>query len=647
MRLLKKYSKEIMTTLSLLFIISILIINVIGTIPSFDGAMNAQVSENLCNNGIYSVNYPVNSLFDQKIQTGITVILPTAIIFKIFGKSLESSQIINVVYIIILLSMVFILLKTIKIKNKWILLTLIAFLFTPHFFDFSMGLYGEIPTLVWIMASIILLEKNKSLSNKYFILSGALYGLAYLTKVVSLIGIPSILFVFLYKLIIQKDIKLNNILFWILGFVSPVLMFEVYKLIQLGIYEYYISWKELIPSILMQAGVKSGMADTSNKLIKLLNHIKIYSNSFNINPFVFILVLLSNFGVFCGRIYKERKINYFDILFLIGFSYFGWWLIITSDAKAWARRIIIGTLTMEIITIVNAAYLSSYTKIKENTKKILYTLLIIIVVYISAINIKDMKIGMYNRIEYKESVIKFSNEIKSLGNDSEVLGFGWWQAPVISFESNKIFKDYNKEKYEPIKKDTYLVVDSYAKTLGNDELKSILNTTENELIYFDEKGGNYLYKIKEILPYEKFTIDDISEVRENNYKMEDNYDYLRGSYNYEDNSKLRWSKQNSCLLLKNNLDTDDLEFKFSYQISFYERFINKEPIIEIYINDQKVYSKVIVEDGVYNESININNIVKKDEVAQIEFKFSTSIDSENDSRELAFILRDASLIRAN
>lgn len=645
MNILGKHKKAIIAVLFLTFISVIIAINTIGGVPSFDGAMNVQIAENLIKNGTYSVNYPQGSLFDVKIQTGVTVNLPTAIILNLFGKSLGNSVIINIVYIIALFISMAILFKIMHIKEKWILLILTVFLFTPYFFEYSTGLYGETVMLVWIILSIIFLERNEKCSNKYFLLSGILYGIAYLTKTVALIGIPAIVVVFIYRLKTKKDININNILIWGIGFISPIILFELYKLIQMGLHGYYLSWRELFHQILTESGVKEGEVDTSNKVLKLFKHIQIFANNFKINAVIFVILLLSNFGTFCHRIYKERNMKYADILSLISFSYFGWWLIITTDARAWPRRIIIGVLLMEILTLWNALYLAQYLKINKVKENILTTVAILAVALMIAFNIKDMLGEMNNRIEDKKSIIKAADEIKNIGNDTEFLGFGWWQAPVLAFQSDKIFGDYYEVKNQPVKKDTYLVVDRYAKLLANNELESVLSNIDSELIYSDDKYYNYIYRIKEFLPYKEFTESEINKVTENTYNMRDNYDYFRGVYDYEKAGDLRWSSQNSCLLLKNNLQTNNLKLNISYQIRDYQKFIDKEPTLKILVNNNEVYSKVITEDGIYNESIDIKDIVKQDQVAQIKFKFSTRLNAEGDGRQLAFVVTNTSLTK--
>lgn len=644
MDILYRYKKTITYILVCIFIGIIIIINAIGAVPSFDGAMNVQVAENLMNNGMYSANYPLSSLFDVKIQTGITVNLPTAIILKVFGKNLGNAVLINSIYIVALFILVAWSFKVLKINAKWALFTIVAFICTPYFFRYGMGLYGEIPTLVWIILSIIFLEKNKENSDKYFFFSGICYGLAYLTKTVSLIGLPAILFVFTYRWLIKKDLNMGEIAIWGLGFISPIILFEIYKAIHLK-GNYIAWWKEQYQHILAQTGVKGGQVDTNNKMLKMIKHIKIFASDFNINPYLFISLLITNFIVFCHRIYKEKNIKYLDILFLIGFSYFGWWLIITSDAKAWPRRIIIGALIMEIVTIYNALYIATYFKIESSIREKIFIMSAVAMALGLIVSNKDVFIRMNKRIVTKQSIIKMSDEIRKIGDDAKFVGFGWWQAPVLAFESGKVFYDYYEVRHMPFEQDTYLVVDRYAKLIANKELNKVLENIESELIYEDNMNYEYIYKINEFLPYQKFTEEDITKVTKDNYNLKDDYKYVRGIYNYESTSQIRWSMQDSCILLKKNFNTNNAKLKISYQISNYKKFIVKKPILKIFINNTEVYSKVITEDGIYNENIDIENILKINEVAQIRFQFNTKIDAKKDSRELSFILRDASLTK--
>ena len=189
------------------------------------------------------------------------------------------------------------------------------------------------------------------------------------------------------------------------------------------------------------------------------------------------------------------------------------------------------------------------------------------------------------------------------------------------------------------------MVDRYAKLIAYKELDEVLTNVESELVYKDEKNYNYIYKINKFLPYPKFTEADITEVNKDNYNMKDDYKYIRGIYDYESIGDLRWSMKNSSILIKNNSNANNTKLNISYQIRAYEQFIDKEPVLKIFVNDTEVYSKVVNRDEIYNENIELKDILKSGEVAQIKFQFSTRVDAKNDGRELSFVLRSASLAK--
>lgn len=642
-KLLKKQNiSNYLYILIYIFIGIIIVLNIRGNIPSFDGAMNVQVAENLLDNGLYASNYPKGLLFDEKIETGITVNLPIAIIIKVFGRKLGSAVAINWIYIIILLIVVVKLFDILRIKRYWSLIVLSLFLATPFFFEYGMSLYGEIPTLVWIILSIICLEKSKADNSKYFIFSGISYGLAYLTKTVALIGVPAFLLVFLYRSLIKKDLKIQTVIIWIIGVLSPIAIFELYKLTQLGYYEYINWWEDSLSNILKQAGVKKGFEDTNNIFTKFIVHLKLFASYFNINIFAFIGILICNFIVLCKRILKDKNFRYLDILFLIGFFYFGWWLIITTTEKAWARRIIIGVLVMEVTTIYNCRYILQHYNIMKFkdvwkvTASIVFSLIVLIVSNSNIINKSN------EAIKEKDSIKTISKTINSIDSSALVCGFGWWQAPVIAFESGKDFGNYYQLKDKNMVRDIYLVVDKYAKMNAQDELDQILSEADYTTVYEDNVYNNYIYKITEVLPYKKFTEEDFNSVTQNSLKMDEDYAFVRGIYDYEKEPPIRWSQKNSAVLLKNNLDTNKVKLNVSYQILDYEKY-DEKPVMKIYIDDKEVYSKNIEQNGIYNEIIDINDKATKGDVVKINFKFNSKIVTESDARELAFILREVSL----
>ena len=613
----------------LLIISSIILFTVIRLclcgLASFDGAMNLQVPYQLMNEGIYSTTYNGGTLFDERIQTGIPVLLPIYFIFLIFGVGPIQTTIINGIYLLGMYILIYIIGMEVKI-DKWLLLALeIIICITPNLSDYGMGVYGEIPTLFWLlMTTYTLQQTEKHIQSKYFIWSGIFYGLAFLTKTVILIAMPSLMLVLISKCFIEKRIKFQQFLLWILGFLIPVLLFELYKIIQLGLTQYVDKQKILFPAVAQQAGVSSGFSDTSGILNKLLLHIQTFGLQYQINIVILILILSINFLYFAVKILRQRKLDYFDIIILVAFSYFGWWLLITPTEKAWARRIIIGVILMELVTCF--VWNTFYRKYKN--KYLNFLLFFTLVVSALSASYKAVQINDSD----KQNILEASEFLKNYveeNPDTIVCGCDWWQAPVVSIMSGIPFYDINKmeNNFENI----IFVEDQYAFHLI--DLTKIKELYGYDVIYSNDTPI-FIYKINCKYPYKPFNENEKQQVSRAIYEYTEEYEYIRGTYAYESGNNLRWASKNVGLLLKNSSKPQYLNFKF--KIRDYEKIPENNCILQIFINESSLCEQRITGNGEYELNIDINGMLKENQTAEIYIKTNFAIDTSRDARELSY-----------
>ena len=205
--------------------------SIYNTLPSFDGAMNLQVPINLIKNGKYATNYDNLTEFASRIQTGVPLLLPIALLFLIFDISSFTSQIPNAVYLLSLAFLIFLYSK--KILNTWFaMLGVMMFICTPYLYTYGLGIYGEIPALFFLITAIFLfhlIEGQPQRSVLLSILTGISFGLAYLTKTVILIAVPSFFFTMLLDMLVIKRIRIKVYFLVICAAITTVLPFEIYK----------------------------------------------------------------------------------------------------------------------------------------------------------------------------------------------------------------------------------------------------------------------------------------------------------------------------------------------------------------------------------------------------------------------------------
>lgn len=291
---------------------------------SFDGGMNLQTAINLANTGIYAGNYPEYTLFDHKVQTGVTLLLPIAIIVNLLGQSMPVILSVNVMYILLLMMSLSLVFKLQKIRKDYFYITILMLVTSPQFLIYAMGVYGEIVALSVFICSIFFIMKSGDDKRIYFLLSGMFMGLAYLAKTVILIGFAAYIIVFILKLYF-REINIKQILLWCAGFIIPIFFFELYKFIVFGnIYDYIKWWCHEFYLINSQAGLNDKYYDTNNIFIKIYTHIGILFKSFGI----YAAIALSGCVIGLKYMYKavrNKHISYVSLIIISGIIYLFWW----------------------------------------------------------------------------------------------------------------------------------------------------------------------------------------------------------------------------------------------------------------------------------------------------------------------------------
>lgn len=644
---------------------------------SFDGAINAQVSKELVKNLRYATTYNRINYFDPRIQTGLPVLLPVAILFGLFGISFENGLIVNALYLVLLLLTVLFYLKyCLKISNGFILLFIFFFGGIPELFTYGFGLYGEIPTLFYFLLSVISLyfhHKNKK--SIFLFYSGLSIGLGYLTKTVILISLPAFIFVAIFDYFFSNRYRilvyLKNSLWVCFGFCIPILIFETYKLVSLGFSQYLKWWNDQINVILMQAGVKSGFSDTNGLVAKFLNHYDQLAFFLQINKYLLGFLLLILLFLFLAiLIYRAKNFlsdkkttslkeiiinNDFLVLIIVTLSYFAWWLLITSTQKAWYRRIINGVVLFDIcLTIfIFVAYQFVKERIDKSSciRKIPFTNLLpglfVVIIFASSV-ISFLKTGN-GRVTFEDSASKLASIqaglfISTLPSNADMYGYDWWQAPIISFTSDRTFYDLNVEtKFTENENsnEKYLVIDSYAYNIS-DFYYSVLEKYEHQLLF--SADNNYIYQLvrRAAPPYLSFSDQEKQQVKLNYYDFRktvistDGY-IVKNVYLDEKMESGKWAERESAYLL--NYKNENLLQVFVI-IPSVDKYLSSTGTkkIDVYINHNFIFQYEIIGSGLQEITIPFT-IDDPQNYLEVELSSNFNVISEQDTRDLSFIIQ--------
>lgn len=360
---------------------------------SFDGGMNIQTAHNLAEHLRFATDYFIGENgFCHAITTGLPVMAPIAVLFKISGESFTAGLFVNALYMVLLfISIAYYVKRCLKLGSFYTLLALLLFFGTKDLFEFGFGIYGEIPMCFYIMMSFIFIYKydeNEDKNNTF--LSGIFLGLGYITKTVTLILIPAMIFCFAWDHFMVYGNKIKGksktspkyLIGFIAGFLIPAVLNEIYKLSMLGIGGFISWWSRQSGAINMQAGaVKAkGIAETYGLILKYNRHIDLLAAQTGINRPVLTVLLYLLIFAFLGVLYysykylKNKKPQYGEtvvydksalMIMCMTVTYFVWWLLITPTGRAWYRRIITGVIFYDIcfvfIVYISGLLLKKYT----------------------------------------------------------------------------------------------------------------------------------------------------------------------------------------------------------------------------------------------------------------------------------------------
>lgn len=497
---------------------------------SFDGAMNAQVPLNLLQHGRYATNYDRYIDFDHVVQSGSPLLLPMALAFRLGGVSSVTAQIPNAVYLILCVLIIFIFVK--NVTNKWVgLLTAVIITHVSYLFAYGLHGFGEIPALFYFMAGLCLLnalETNKNHNPVLLsLLTGVAWGLAYLTKTVMLIFLPSLLAVILIDVFFTKKLSGKVYILIALGGLLTISLFEIWKLTVLGLKDYIYWWNEELNAIAPQAGVVKGLADTPSLFEKIGTHLTILSGSLGM-PFIgsifFIFVPCALFiHYFISAMRKWRQQISLSCLMLFGtsISYVLWWIVLTPTSKAWPRRIINGIILMDISSMIllglTLLYLLPIVRTLRNSNRHLNfsNIRLILLSGLSVMLIITLSVQLYNnRLNIPLKAINspspnkmasddIAKKIAQLPSNARIYGVTWWQCPVLSFVSGRRFYnienicDYDKFNNE----ENYFVDESLEHIVVSEKIDDVLSRADYDLIKTNENWC--LYKINRLYPYNK------------------------------------------------------------------------------------------------------------------------------------------------
>lgn len=521
--------------------------------PSFDGAMNLQVSYSLAHGEGYRRTYADRPPFPAEIQTNTPLLVPAAAVFKVFGVGKFQAQAMGLIYLAGLA-----LVSLLLIRKYFGILAgataAILVLVTPGIMSEGLNGYGEVPGLFWALLSLFVFPwQAERLSLTRIAMAGVFLGLAVCTKTVLLICFAS--FSLCYVLFIatsRETMPLRRFaLLALLAMASlaPIALVEVWRLVSLGGADSYANWWQAqYNAINGQAGIASGFHDTTDRLDKLSVHADLLGDMYGLNKLqvaIWIGIPVLFGGFLLRNKANSRRHGALYCLIIASGLYFAWWLLMTPTEKAWHRRILDGSLMLNLVWVYLAAYAISLHDARWRWIALTPSLALIgmIPLFFRTDALPKLRAGSPDTNAFDRAVA----DLKSLPRDARLYGIGWYSAPALALFSERYLQDFNNTT--PTERNStapsYLIMDAPALALNKQNFITSMYASKPLL---DEGAGMQIYRIFFNRLDPKFLADVKSPIH-SVASMRAGDDLLRGFYG-KDSKGSRWMASDALVALR-------------------------------------------------------------------------------------------------
>lgn len=443
--------------------------------PTFDGAMNLQVASSIAKGEGYRRTYAAREAFPHEIQTGAPYILPSAAVFRIWNVGIAQAEVVNLVYLALLLAMVYLLVRPLGGRALALFAACTA-LMVPGVHEYGLYGYGEIPALFYVLAAAILyFRESKSRGIPAAFAAGILLALAFYTKTVMLIGIGSVcLYAGLEWLLTRDDQRRwrwKRLCAMAAGGALPVVAMEGWRAIAVGGLHAWVAWWQFeTRNVFMQAGVGHAYGNFTHSLaakfrvhFDLLSHD--YRTSLLFTGIWLVLLIVAGAVTLLRPAHRRGKWATLTIL-TIAFVYMLWWLLVTPTAKAWHRRIIDGMICADVGLIMCVAMwfrdrgISALRRSSQVAVLVLAALGLALPLMWLAKGSHTLLAGQASRkaCDWRmaagvcaqfnpdgsvAALRRTVQEVRALPANAYVFGIGWYSAPRVGLLSERHMLDIN------------------------------------------------------------------------------------------------------------------------------------------------------------------------------------------------------------
>ncbi|WP_026499110.1 ArnT family glycosyltransferase [Butyrivibrio sp. WCD2001] len=421
----------------------------------YDEGYNATVSANLMRYGTYRVSYPSEIVFYNMITTGEMVLLPTALLYKIFGISYVTTSIIPIIYSILSVWLIGIIISSCLGSISSFKYTVSAFIAViiimsdGYYYHISTHLIGEIAALFFLLLSFLCLKLYLDNEQRYVFIVTAGFCLiaAFLTKSSMIFPLVSYIGLMLFETFFLKNVKRKGFFCLIIGMIIGFCILDSFKLYQLGGWIDYVEWwkNEWFNMLNQSSGV-----DISYSVFDKIEYLsEIFTGC---DKFICVcMLILPEIAYIYLHIKKERESNSgpltMSIIGICGASLIIYFIFFGGSGLVYARRHEVNEVLVRICVFYFLYFIIIYIKNNYERNSIFATscfvVWIMLVFWVNPISTIERNFNTYLNKETEDTyevqlMNQFLTEVDNLPDEAVLFTAGWWQEPNVT-----IFLDKN------------------------------------------------------------------------------------------------------------------------------------------------------------------------------------------------------------
>ncbi len=446
-------------------------------IIGYDEGYNATVAANLVRHGEYRVSYPYDIVFYNIITTGSPVLLPTAVLYKLFGINYVTSAIVPLIYMTLSIFAAWVIMSRSIDFGKVgqfisiIMVSLIVLSDSVLIPYVSTHLVGESACVLFLAIACLLFEKGySSTKNITFFCAGVMVIAAFLTKSSTIFFMVSLIGLILFETLI-KNISKKNALSFYYGLAGGFIIIDSYKFKQLGFTNWLDWWDMEWDNMLGQSGQKDIKPPFSEKF-EYLRDIMGFNQYVSLIVIVFPIAL---YLFFLYMKYRKKALNINNAYYctcLLGIAASSleiFYLLFGGDGLIYSRRHIINALFLKVVFLIGLGHLIKWIIFEAREKKIIYLYALIIIpvlVLIFLFPIKQVHACAKNYItqqkddDYDLALMKnFLSDVNKINPEAHIFCNGWWQEPDVTLFLDRDMEDIsNLDEYDLNTEEAYLII---------------------------------------------------------------------------------------------------------------------------------------------------------------------------------------------